>query len=42
MLLAAGVAAFHLRPDIGIPEPPPPPSEPEEGEAVPAQLGRRR
>ena len=36
MLLAAGIASFHLCPDIGIPEPPPPPPEPEEGEEVPA------
>ena len=36
MLLAAGIASFHLRPDIGIPPPPPPPAEPEEGEEVPA------
>lgn len=37
MLLAAGIACFHLCPDIGIPEPPPPPPEPEEGEeAAPA------
>ena len=36
MLLAAGIASFHLCPDIGIPEPPPPPPEPMEGEEVPA------
>ncbi|HLZ66631.1 MAG TPA: MFS transporter [Aliidongia sp.] len=36
MLLAAGIASFHLCPDIGIPEPPPPPAEPEEGEGAPA------
>jgi MFS family permease len=36
MLLAAGIASFHLCPDIGIPEPPPPPAELEEGEEAPA------
>jgi MFS family permease len=36
MLLAAGIASFNLRPDLGIPEPPPPPAEPAEGEEVPA------
>ena len=42
MLLAAGIASFHLCPDIGIPEPPPPPPEPVEGEAVPATANKGR
>lgn len=36
MLLAAGIGAFNLRPDMGIPEPPLPPAEPEEGDDAPA------
>ncbi|GGF02089.1 hypothetical protein GCM10011611_04500 [Aliidongia dinghuensis] len=34
LLVAASVAAFQLRPDLGIPDPPPPPAEPEEGTAA--------
>jgi len=36
MLMAAAIGAFNLRPDVGIPEPPPPPPEPDEGEEAPA------
>lgn len=42
MLLAAGIASFHLCPDIGIPEPPAPPPEPAEGEEAPvAKKGKK-
>jgi len=42
MLLAAGIASFHLRPDLGIPEPPPPPPEPAEADAAPmAKKGKK-
>ncbi|HEV2673633.1 MAG TPA: MFS transporter [Aliidongia sp.] len=37
MLLAAGIAAFNLRPDLGIPEPPPPPTDEEEDEKTAAK-----
>ena len=36
MLLAAGVAAFNLRPDLGIPEPPAPPVKAEDDEKAAA------
>ena len=43
MLLAAGIAAFNLRPDLGIPDPPAPPAEPEgdEAAAAPKKPGKK-
>jgi MFS family permease len=41
MLLLAGIGAFQLCPDLGVPEPPPPPAEPEEDEDAPAKKAKK-
>jgi MFS family permease len=42
LLLAAGIGAFQLCPDLGIPEPPPPPVAAEEGDAADKPAGKKR